>query len=292
VSARVTDHSNTLYRIHIVPGLSFFNELTPNVIAALAGAGATLVAAAINLRIAWRREVLDRMNKRSPRSRRGLLIAITILVVASAVGGYAGALYLMQNDQQATRSMRVELRQRIAEIKETASRLEQTRVGDRASIETEARLHEDRRRGAEGVGASSRIGPCRARPASASGAADAAESAPCKESDVTAVGVCVSIPASANVYEVTPYARVEGDGGAWEERRATLGAIVGSVRFAALPVERPDSATLKNVCVDVWSWESQRAVDARVVVRYLLPDRLDTTGSVHEPLRAASTNSP
>lgn len=275
-----------------MPGFSFFNELSPNVIAALIGAGATLVAAAINLRIAWRREVLDRLNKRSPRSRRGLLLAITILVVASAVGGYAGALYLMQNDQQATRSMRVELRQRIAEIKETASRLEQTRVGDRASIEHEARLREDRRRGAEGVGATSRIGPCRARPVATSYPQETADNTPCKETDVAAVGVCVPVPATANVYEVTPYARVEGDGGAWEERRAGLGATVGSVRFAAHPVERPDTASLKNVCVDVWSWDSQRAIDVRVIVRYLLPDRLDTTGAANEPLRAAATHRP
>ena len=267
-------------------GFPFLHELTPNVIAALVGAGATLVAAVINLRIAWRREVLDRLNKRSPKGRRGLLAAITILVVASGVGGYAAALYLMQNDQQSTRAMRVELRQRIAEIKEATSRLEQTRVGDRASIETEVRLREERRRGGEGVVATTRIGPCRARVLSGTG--DAAEGTPCKENEIAPVGICVSVPAAASVYEITPYLRTEGDGAPWEERRAALGATVGSVRFAAHQVERPESTALKNVCVDVWSLDGQHAVDARVVVRYLLPDRLDTTGAVPEPLRAAS----
>jgi len=262
-------------------GIPFLHELTPNVIAALVGAGATLVAALINMRIAWRREVLDRLNKRSPKGRRGLLVAITIMVFAAAVGGYAAALYLMQNDQQSSRAMRVELRQRIAEIKEATSRLEQTRVGDRASIESEARLHEDRRRGGEGIATTTRIGPCRAREV-----ADAA----CKESEVAAVGVCVTVPAAAAVYEVTPYARVEGDGSAWEERRASLGTTAGSVRFAARPVERPESASQKNVCLDVWSLDSQHAVDARVVVRYLLADRPDQTGAVREPLRAASSD--
>jgi hypothetical protein len=268
-----------------VPGLSFLHELSPNVIAALVGAGATLIAALINLRLAWRREVLDRLNRRSPKTRRGLLIAILIMVVASGVGGYAAALYLMQNDQQSTRAMRVELRQRIAEIKEATSRLEQTRVGDRASIETETRLREDRRRGGEGVVATARIGPCRAR------ATEQGESA-CKETDVAPVGVCVVVPAAASVYEVASFARVEGDGAAWDERRVALGATVGSVRFAARHVERPESSTLKNVCVDVWSLDHQRAIDARVVVRYLLPERVDSTGAVGEPVRAAANTRP
>jgi hypothetical protein len=275
-----------------LPGLSFFNELTPNVIAALVGAGATLIAALINLRVAWRREVLDRLNRRSStKGRRGLLIAILIMVVAAGVGGYASALYLMQNDQQSTRAMRLELRQRIGEIKEATTRLEQTRVGDRASLESEARLYEERRRGGEGVAATTRIGPCRAR-FTTSGGIDAAEGAPCKEGDVAAVGVCVSVPATASVYEVTPYARTDNDSTAWAERRAALGASVGNVRFGAQPIERPDAPAQKNVCVDVWSLDSQHAIDARLVVRYLLPDRSEATGASPQPLRAASTNQP
>jgi len=109
---------------------------------------------------------------------------------------------------------------------------------------------------------------------------------------VAAVGVCVSVPAAASVYEVTPYVRADNDTGAWQERRASLGASVGNVRFGAQPVERPDAAAQKNVCVDVWSLDSQHAVDARVVVRYLLPDRAETTGSAQQPLRAASTTKP
>jgi len=272
-----------------VPGLTFIHELTPNVIAALVGASATLVAALINLRIAWRREVLDRLNRRNQRGgKRGLLIAILIMVVAAGVGGYAAALYMMQSDQQSARAMRLELRQRIGEIKEATSRLEQTRVGDRASIENEVRLLEERRRGGDGVAATARIGACRTR----SGGGDAAEGTLCKEGDVAPVGVCVSVPATASVYEVTPFLRTEGDSGTWEEHRTALGAAVGSVRFSARPVERADSSAAKNVCVDVWSFDSQRAVDARILVRYLLPERQEATGSLHEPLRAASTERP
>jgi hypothetical protein len=269
-----------------VAGFPFLHELTPNVIAALVGAAATLVAALINLRIAWRREVLDRMSKRTPRARRGLFVAIMILVVAAGVGGYAGALYLMQNDQQATRAMRQELRQRIAEIRETASRLEQTRVGDRASIETQARLQEDRRRGSEGIASTIRLGPCRAR------STDTADATSCREGELAAVGLCVAVPAAASVYEVTPYARAEGDAAAWEERRGALGAIVANVRFGAQPVERADGAAAKNVCVDVWSLDGQRAVDARVIVRYLLPERPDSSATTGSPLQSVAAGAP
>jgi hypothetical protein len=276
-----------------VPNLPFLNELSPNVIAALAGAAATLVAALINLRIAWRREVLDRLNraKSSPRTRRGLLIAILILVVASGVGGYAGAMYLMQTDHQNTRAMRTELRQRIAEIKDTAVRLEQSRLDDRAAVEAKARVDEERRRGAEGVAATTRIGPCRAR--AAAGADAGADAAACTENDAVAVGVCVAIPAAATVYEVTPHARAEGDGAAWAERRLALGARAATVRFAAQPVERPESGSSKHLCVDAWSWDSQRTLDVRLLVKYLLPDGNETTGSAQgAPLRAAATRSP
>ncbi len=270
-------------------GFNFFHELTPNVIAAVAGAAATLVAALINLRIAWRREVLDRMNKRSPKGRRGLLIAIVILVFAAGVGGYAGALYLMQNDRQATNAMRLELRQRIAEIREATTRLEQTRVGDRASIETQARLQEDRRRGSEGIAATIRLAPCHAR------GTETAEPQACRETDLVQVGLCVAVPAGASVYEVTPYARAEGDSAGWDERRGALGATLAGVRFGNKPVERADGNALKNVCIDVGSLDNQRGVDARVVVRYLLPERADGTSAAAPsgaPLQAAATAAP
>lgn len=281
-----------------MPSIPYIGELTPNVIAALVGAGITLVAALINLRIAWRREVIDRLNRSrsTPRGRRGLLIAITFLVLAAGVGGYATALYLMQTDQTQMRAMRFELRQRIAEIKDTAERLEQSRVGELATFEVEARLREERRRGGDGVTSTGRIAACRAGAASPTGAASpgaATGPAPCSESEAVPVGVCVAIPVTATVYEVTPFARFDGDDSPWADRRAALGARLGSARFAAQPVERPDSDTTKNVCLDVWSWDP-RALDARVRVKYLLPERsgADSASGSGAPIRAAASTHP
>jgi hypothetical protein len=244
---------------------AFLNELSPNVVAALVGAGATLAAALINLRIAWRREVLDRLQRArtNPRSRRGLLIAVAILVAAAAVGGYAAALYVMQRDRAHTAAMRAELQSRIGEMRETVARLEQARREERAAIENETRQLEQRRRGAEGVVALARVGPCRAR----AGTGDAAEPVACGEADAVQASVCAPLPVGASVYEVTPFARFDGEG----EARVALGERLPTARFAALPAERAESGA-KRVCLDFWTWDSQRPLEARLLVKYLLPD--------------------
>lgn len=271
-----------------VPGLSLFNELSPNVIGALIGAGATLIAALINLRIAWRREVLDRLqrSRSTARGRRGLLVAITILVAAAAVGGYAGALYVMQRDRQHTAAMRAELQQQIVQIKEAAARFGETRLAERAAIEAEARVLDERRRGAEGVAATARIAPCRPR----AGGGDAPVELPvCTETEASRVAVCASIPSGATVVEVTPQARYEGDEADWNERRVAPGGRSGFARFAEQPFERAESASTRQLCLDVWSWDSQRALDARLLVKYLPADRprIESEAARAAPVQAA-----
>jgi hypothetical protein len=71
------------------------------------------------------------------------------------------------------------------------------------------------------------------------------------------------------VVEVTPQARFEGDIADWSDRRTTLGARTDRVRFAVQPFERAESATSRQVCLDVWSWDSQRALDVRLLIKYL-----------------------
>jgi len=266
-----------------MPSLFSFGELSPNVIAALCGAGATLVAAMINLRIAWRREVLDRLQtaRGGRRSRRGLLIAISILVAASGVGGYAGALYVMQGDHRQTQELRADLQQRIGQIQETAARFEQTRLGERLAIEAEARLLEDRRRGADGIDAAATLGPCRPRQS----IGDASETVVCVEAEAVQASVCASIPAAAQVYEVVPYARWADDAADWNDRRIALGGRLASAAFGAQPLERADAGGRKRVCIDATTWDSQRALEVRVLVKYLPADA--ATPSPGTPAAAA-----
>lgn len=250
-----------------MPTFTSLAELSPNVLAALAGAGATLIAALINLRIAWRREVLDRAARArtSTRARRGLLVAIAILVVATGVGGYAGAMYVMQRDRQHTQDMRADLQQQIVQIKDSAARFEQTRLGERATIEADARLLDARRRGADGALAAATLGPCRARAITG----DGGEAPACSENEALGATLCAPVPAGAQVYEVQPYARWHGDAADWRERRVALGGRLGSGEVGAQPTEQPEANSAKLVCVAFATWDSQRALEARVVVRYV-----------------------
>jgi hypothetical protein len=117
--------------------------------------------------------------------------------------------------------MRAELQQQIAQIKEAAARFSQMRLAERAAIEADARLIDERRRGAEGVAATVRIGPC--RPRLAPGEAPV-ELPGCAEDDAIQAAVFTSIPVHAAVVEVTPQARFDGDTADSNERRLPLGA--------------------------------------------------------------------
>jgi hypothetical protein len=298
------------------------SELTPNVVAAVVGALVTLVAALINLRIAWRREVLSRLEgPRGGKPRRGLLPAIVFMVGAAAVGGYALALYLMQSRENESALLRSELRQRADQIQSSAERIENARTLERYSALADARLAEERRRGAEGVAAAVRLAPCRAggsaaAPAGAgivSGAGAGSSSvggnlspnpgphtaagtsvatgtsnavagggsagssigisadAACREEDARHTAVCAVLPARAAALELAVAAAFVTGEGAAVSAPAALGADLGTARIAAAPVERSRSDG-KLLCLDAWSWDAQRALELRIVVRYLLAD--------------------
>lgn len=236
-------------------------SFSPNEIATVVGAAVTLVAALINLRIAWRREVLSRMQgPRGGKPRRGLLPAIAFMVAAAAVGGYALALYLMQLHEGESALLRTELRQRAQQIQSSAERIESARVQERLVTLTEARSNEERRRGAEGASAATRLAPCRAR-------ADAV----CREEDAVRAAVCAVMPAKAVAVEIAAFGGLTVAEGPGAYAPAALGADLGTARIAPKPIERSDGGD-KLLCLEAWSWDGQRSLDLRIVVKYLLGD--------------------
>lgn len=237
------------------------NELSPNVVAAMVGAVVTLLAALINLRIAWRREVVSRLEgTKGGKGRKRLLPAIVFMVAASTVGGYALALYLMQSRESESALLRTELRQRADQIQSSAERIENARSLERYTALADARLAEERRRGAEGVAAALRLAPCRP-------GADAA----CREDEAPRTSVCAVLPARAAALELAVAAAFVGSEAPSVPVPTPLGADLGTARVAAKPVERsvPDG---KLLCLEVWSWDAHRALDLRIVVKYLLGD--------------------
>lgn len=237
------------------------HELTPNVVAAMIGALVTLAAALINLRIAWRREVLSRLEgPRGGKPRRGLLPAIVFMVLAAAVGGYAMALYLMQSRENENALLRAELRQRADQIQSSAERIENARSLERYTALADAQMAEERRRGAEGVSAALRLAPCRLR-----------GDEPCREDDAVRSAVCAVLPARAIALEIAVLAGLAGGEGPTVYAPVPLGGELGAARIADKPVER-GLGERKLLCLDAWSWHAQHALDLRIVVRYVLGD--------------------
>jgi hypothetical protein len=233
-------------------------ELSPNTVAALIGAAVTLIAAIINLRIAWRREIVSRLQtKRGGKTRRGLLPAIGFLVIASAVGGYSLALYLMYERENDVASLRAELRERAGQMQLAADRLEFARVQERQAVLTEAAATERQRRGSEGLWSELRVAPCAAR-----------AEAPCTPDVAPRVAACVNLPSQAGHVEVVPFARLAAPDAAGSVVPVALGADLGHARIASAPVERADSHGTRQLCLDAWNWDAERWLELRIVVRY------------------------
>ena len=234
------------------------NELSPNTVAALIGAAVTLFAALINLRIAWRREIVSKLQaKRGGKVRRGLLPAIGFLVVAAAVGGYSLALYLMHERESDVAALRAELRERAGQMQLAADRLEFARVAERQLVLTEAAATERQRRASEGLTSQLRVAPCVPR-------ADAA----CTVADAPRVAACVKVPSGAGPVEVIPYVRLERPDGSGSPIPVALGADLGHARLASAATEHDDGQGGRQVCLDAWSWDTERWLELRIVVRY------------------------
>jgi hypothetical protein len=237
-------------------------DLDDKVAAAALAAAGTVIGTLIQLRFAWRNEVSARARgvPVTKKSRRGPVLAVGLLLVAAAVGGFAFSQYLRQSDRESA-ALRGELQTRLTEISATAARLERVTLSDRGSS---ARVADDRR-GAEGVTVTTTVRPCGARVPAAPDASPA-----CAEQEAQRVTLCASVPASAAVTAVVLYARPEDSPQTWTESRVAPGQDLGHARFAEKPFERAESDQTKQVCTGFSSWDSEQAYSARLVVKYLV----------------------
>jgi hypothetical protein len=240
--------------------MNFF-DLDDRVTAAALAAAGSVIGALIQLRIAWRKEVSERARgvPVTKKARRGPVLAVFVLLAAAAVGGFALSQYLAQRSDRESAAMRGELQTQLAQLRNTADRLERAAHldhGTRASVD-------DARHGAQSVTATTMLGPCRAR-----GGAGGDAAAACTEQEALRVTLCVSVPLSAAVTDMGLYARTEDSARPWTESRAAPGQELGAVRFAEQPFERAESDQTKLVCTGFSSWDGQHAYSARLVVKY------------------------
>jgi hypothetical protein len=101
------------------------------------------------------------------------------------------------------------------------------------------------------------MAPCAAR-------GDAA----CQRDDAPRVAACVSLPPQAGHVDVVPFARLAAADAPGTALPVALGADLGHARIAATPVERDDGRGGRQLCLDAWSWDPERWLELRIVVRY------------------------
>jgi hypothetical protein len=242
-------------------------SLSDPVLAALIGASATVLAALVQLRLSWRKELKERERGQpiTKKTRRGPVIFVFALMIAAAVGGFALSEYFESLRYGDRDTLRMELQAKLSEISSSAARLERARLAEREQVESGVLRVEAVRRGEEGVAASALVGPCRAESTAAP-----ASGPDCNEQSAVRVSVCARVPAAATVKEVLLYTRFEDAQRPWAESRVQPGQDAGAARFVDKFFERPDSDAAKQVCQGFVNWSGEKSRLARIVVKFTL----------------------
>jgi hypothetical protein len=238
-------------------------DLDDKVAAAVIAAGGTVIGALIQLRAAWRREVSERARgvPVTKKSRRGPVLAVGLLLLAAAVGGFALSQYWVAQSDRESAAVRGELQTQLKQINATAERLERVALRDHESTEHAVAA----RAATESITVTGTLGPCRAR------SSDAPDAAPaCAEGEALRLTLCASLPSSAIVTETLLYARPDESPQPWNGSRVDAGQGVGRARFPDKPYERADSEQTKQACVVFISWDGEQAYGARLVVKYVV----------------------
>ncbi len=237
-------------------------NLSDVVLASMIGATATLVTALLNLRMSWKKELKERERGQpiTKKTRRGPVLAIFLLMIACAIGGFAFSQYLMAQGESEARSLQAELRSSVAEISAAAKRIEQASADKRGKTDGAVQ-----RPGDEGVAAIVAIAPCKPRQSKSS-----KSDAPCTEQEAAPITLCAQVPIAAQVKDVALFTRAQDSQQPWSESAVSPGQDAGQARFQDKYFEQPDGAASKQVCSRFVNWSAEKARLARIVVKYSL----------------------
>ena len=245
------------------------------VLAAIITATATVCMSLLQLRFSLGKDGGARVQAAGGRRKgRGPFAILFVIIVASAVGGFALSQWLTENERVSQSMVQRELQDRVDQITRTANQLEQTRVGVRAEIEAGVL----RKLGSDGVVVTATVGPCRpalvvsppgtATPPGVTGETAQPVAPVCTESEASAVTLCATIPANATITEVELYTRIAQTETPWSSNRVIPGQESGQARFAEKYVEGPEAPGTKQICQGFAHWSTEHARVARMVVRY------------------------
>lgn len=231
-------------------------------LASLIGATATITASLLQLRMAWKKELMARANHKpvTKKAKRGPILPLLALLVASTIGGFALSHYLGSKGRANADALETELRAKIEQLTLSTQRLETVSHNGADMIARQVREEERRLRGEEGIAASIVLERCVAAEGEGEGG--------CSEKGAQPVQLCTEIPADAAVGSVDLYARAAEELHPWNESRVNAGEDFGGGRFAIRTTERLINETTKQVCQELRHWNSAHAVSGRIVVHY------------------------
>ncbi len=238
------------------------------VLVSLIGAVATIIAASMQLRVAWHKEMLARAGHKpvTRKAKRGPIVAVIVLLLASAVGGFTLSQYLATGRHRNDAALEAELRGRINQLTASAQSLEKIRLFGQEDLLRQLRAEESLRVGSDGVATILGVGKC----VSAS-----TEAKSCNEQNALPLQLCVEIPITVSVSAIDLFARRDDVLSPWHERRVIAGQDFGNGRFSEKPRERMISEKLKQVCQGVSYWNSEFSLQARMVVHFTAAEKLE-----------------
>jgi hypothetical protein len=249
--------------------------MSDSVLAAIITAAATVCMSLLQLRFSLGKDGGARVQAAGGRRKgRGPFAILFVIIVASAVGGFALSQWMTENERVSQSMLQHELQDKVDQITRTANQLEQTRAGARAEIEADVL----RKLGSDGVVVMATVGPCRpalvvsppgtATPPGVTGETAQPASPVCTESEASAVTLCATVPANATITEVELYTRIAQTETPWSTSRVLAGQETGQSRFTEKYVDEPEAPGTRQICQGFAHWSTEHARVARMVVRY------------------------
>src|SRR6266700_8414588 len=122
--------------------------MSDSVLAAIITAAATVCMSLLQLRFSLGKDGGARVQAAGGRRKgRSPFAILFVIIVASAVGGFALSQWMTENERVSQSMLQHELQDKVDQITRTANQLEQTRAGARAEIEADVL----RKLGSDGV---------------------------------------------------------------------------------------------------------------------------------------------
>lgn len=231
-------------------------------LASLIGATATITTALIQLRIAWRKEMKAR-ESRTPitkKARRGPVTTVFVLMVASAVGGFALAQYLATGGWTVPATAETDIGEKLEQLRATVERLEKATLQVKEVSAGQVRVAAPPDSGAEEIAATVVFPPCVV-------SVDGTEDRACEEREAARVVLCAEMPSGVAVSRIERFALDDADPRPWAEARVDLGQPLVNGRFAGDSTERPGTDRHKLVCQGIHHWNNRGRM-AGIVVNY------------------------